>query len=114
LTIFVDSYFWQRWLWPEGEVLFFNTVLNRSADWGVQPFWWYFGSALPRALLAALPFAILGMILERRLWTYMAPPAIFVLLYSFLPHKELRFIIYVVPLFNLAAASFLARWYPSK
>ena len=70
-----------------------------------MPFLWYFYSALPRSLLGALPLAVVGVaVTGRRLAKVVAVALVFVLLYSFLPHKELRFIIYAVPLFNLAAA----------
>jgi alpha-1,6-mannosyltransferase len=29
VTIPLDSLLWGRWLWPEGEVLYFNTILNK-------------------------------------------------------------------------------------
>jgi alpha-1,6-mannosyltransferase len=77
-----------------------------------MPFLWYFTSALPRALL--LPFFSLPWALyreRRRAAVLLAPAVGFVLVYSLLPHKELRFVIYALPLFNLVAASAFANMY---
>lgn len=51
-------------VWPEGEVLFFNTVENKSSDYGVSPWYWYFMKAIPKGMLFTLlllPFAILRL-----------------------------------------------------
>ncbi|XP_071735998.1 dol-P-Man:Man(7)GlcNAc(2)-PP-Dol alpha-1,6-mannosyltransferase-like [Rutidosis leptorrhynchoides] len=114
LTILVDSIMWQKLLWPEFNVFWFNSVLNRSSEWGTHPFYWYFTSALPRSLLVAYPLFIFGAILDRRIIFYIFPVLSFVILYSKLPHKELRFIISAVPIFNLSAAIAASRIYNNR
>uniref|UniRef100_A0A5B7B8H3 Mannosyltransferase n=1 Tax=Davidia involucrata TaxID=16924 RepID=A0A5B7B8H3_DAVIN len=114
LTVLVDTIMWRKLLWPEFEVFWFNSVLNRSSEWGTHPFHWYFTSALPRSLLAAYPLFMLGVLLDRRVLFYTLPVFSFVLLYSKLPHKEVRFIISSVPIFNLAAAIAASRVYNNR
>jgi len=109
ISIPLDSYFWQKPLWPELWGFYYNAILGSSSLWGVSPWHYYFTSALPR-LLNGYPFLLLLPISLRN--PALAPAAkrlaisslLFVAAYSVQPHKEARFILYVVPPLTAAAA----------
>ena len=102
LSVPVDSYFWQKPLWPELWGFYYNAIQGSSSEWGVSPWHYYFTSALPRLLLnpLSIPLMLLacfhpGMTQQAR---GLAIPALgFVAIYSLQPHKEARFIFYVIP-----------------
>ena len=112
LSLAVDSFFWQRLVWPELEVLLFNTVENRSSEWGTSPWHWYFTSALPRILMGEVLLVLCGLFMrpvgkqfiDSRLTSIAALVLSFTALYSCLPHKELRFLFPIMPGLAVLAA----------
>ena len=64
----------------------------------------YFSSYLPKLLLSSLPLSGLGFLLDPRIRSLLIPYLAFIGIISGLAHKEWRFVIYVVPAFNIAAA----------
>ncbi|THV06315.1 hypothetical protein K435DRAFT_960579 [Dendrothele bispora CBS 962.96] len=116
LTTAVDTYMWGTFptpLWPEFSSIYFNVVEGKSSEWGVSPFHTYLSSLLPKLLLSSLPLSALGLLIDRRIREFLVPYGLFVLLISCLGHKEWRFIVYVVPAVNVAAARG-ARWLVSR
>ena len=111
LTVPIDSFFWQRFpLWPELTGFMYNVMQGQSASWGVSPFHYYFSSALPRLLLnpylylVSIPLTLIMPGLRSQARDILIPNLVFVAIYSFQPHKEWRFIVYIVPPLTAVAA----------
>jgi hypothetical protein len=79
----------------------YHLILNLAQ---VSPFRTYFTVFLPRLLMATLPFIPIGVLRNNRVRALTWPAIFFVFLMSSLGHKEWRFIVYVVPTLNIAAA----------
>ncbi|KAI3323461.1 glycosyltransferase family 22 protein [Xylariaceae sp. AK1471] len=110
ISVPVDSYFWQKPLWPELWGFYYNAVLGSSSNWGVSSWHYYFTSALPKILTnpmssaVLIPFALWNPGTARQARALVMPSLLFVSIYSIQPHKEARFIFYVAPPLTAAAA----------
>ncbi|KAI9710231.1 MAG: dolichyl-P-Man:Man(7)GlcNAc(2)-PP-dolichol alpha-1,6-mannosyltransferase [Chrysothrix sp. TS-e1954] len=120
VTVAVDSFFWQRFpLWPEWIAFRFNTLEGRASEWGTSPWHYYFTNSIPRlmlnpvSLLICLPTALLVKSTRSFSIDILGPLFAYIAVYSVLPHKEWRFIIYTVPgLTGVASAG--ASWIWSR
>lgn len=111
LTVYLDSTFWQTFpLWPEFEAFRFNVIAGQSSEWGTEPWSFYFLNSLPRLLfnplsyLLAIPVALRQPATRSHALALLIPALSFVALYSFQPHKEWRFIVYIIPSLTAVAA----------
>ncbi|EPE06782.1 glycosyltransferase family 22 protein [Ophiostoma piceae UAMH 11346] len=112
LSVPIDSYFWQtlpRPFWPELHGFLFNVVDGQASAWGTSPWHYYFTSALPRLLLnpasfVLIPFALTRLPTRGPAALLTVPALAFIAVYSLQPHKEARFILYVVPPLTATAA----------
>lgn len=109
ISVPIDSYFWQKLLWPELSAFYYNAIEGSSSNWGVSPWHYYFSSALPRLMINPLagPLILLALFqpgTSNSARQLLIPSLFFLAVYSFQPHKETRFVFYVVPPFTAAAA----------
>ncbi|KAJ2906049.1 glycosyltransferase family 22 protein [Zalerion maritima] len=107
ISVPIDSYFWQRFLWPELAGFWYNAIQGKSSDWGTSPPSWYFVNALPKMLMSSLPLIPIPFFrpATRTPAAMLVTPCLaFVAIYSIQPHKEARFIFYVVPPLTATAA----------
>lgn len=114
LSITVDSFFWSDYTLPELDAFIFNIVSGNSKNWGVEPFYAYFTNYL-RLLFLPPTFLLLnylGFKLASNNVKIITLAGYFhILLLSFQPHKEWRFIVYSIPtIFILGAIAAAYIW----
>lgn len=110
-TVLIDSFFWQQFpLWPELAAFKFNVLAGQASAWGRHPWHFYFSNAIPRLLLNPLtyligiPVALIQPSTRPSAALIIIPSLAFVAVYSVQPHKEWRFIVYVIPPLTATAA----------
>ncbi|TAQ89686.1 hypothetical protein B7494_g1966 [Chlorociboria aeruginascens] len=109
VSVPLDSYFWQQLIWPEFAGFYFNAIEGKSSDWGTSPPLYYFTSVLPKLLnpinlLFLIPLAFILPSTRYAARDLVIPSLSFVTIYSLQPHKEWRFIVYVIPPLTAAAS----------
>ncbi|PGH27349.1 hypothetical protein AJ80_01061 [Polytolypa hystricis UAMH7299] len=116
VTVCIDSFFWQKFpLWPEFAAFKFNVLAGQASAWGTQPWHFYFTNALPRLLLnpltylVGIPLACLLPSTRQSASSILTPSLAYIAIYSLLPHKEWRFVLYTIP--SLTATSALGASY---
>lgn len=111
LSGLIDSYFWQRLTVPELESFVFNVIEGKSELWGTEPFHAYFTKYLLTIFVPPTVLALQGVALlndptdNSSLKVLGLSSLLYTGILSLQPHKELRFIIYVIPLFTLIGAN---------
>ncbi|KAJ8720607.1 hypothetical protein PYW08_006072 [Mythimna loreyi] len=113
----LDSYFYGRLVVTPWEFFRFNVLHDVASFYGQHPWHWYLTQGIP---------AVLGINLLPVLWgitnvlrrpkenkiggLLLAAAALHVALYSFVPHKEFRFVLPLLPIFMYLAQDVIVPW----
>lgn len=112
LTFILDSMFYGRPVITIWNFANFNVFQGGSEHFGTNPFYWYFSEGLFSVLTVHIFTIILGTLLALfKREVSIAPfllATLYVLFHSFLPHKEHRFLLPVIPLLCLYSGYFFA------
>lgn len=113
----LDSYFYGRLIITPWEFFRFNVLNDIASFYGQHPWHWYLTQGLP---------AVLGINLVLVLWSsinilrrpkenkvgllLLAATALYLAVYSFIPHKEFRFVLPLLPIFTYLAQDVIVPW----
>ncbi|CAI5441996.1 unnamed protein product [Caenorhabditis angaria] len=119
LTIIIDSWAYGQFTIPLWNFLQFNVFQGGSAFFGVHPWHWYFTAGIPTVLTIQIIPIIIGLLGPNIFRPTLLPfyaTSLYILVHSFLPHKEQRFLLPIIPLLCIyAGGAFqnLKKWQPT-
>ena len=108
----IDSWFYGHLTFPLWNFVKFNFLSDSNQIFGVNSPVWFFYSGVPGVLGTFLPFFIFGVM--KNFTSKKIPPVVLFIIvwtlgiYSIPPHKEMRFILPILPLMLIYAAYFFA------
>ncbi|KAJ8029122.1 GPI mannosyltransferase 3 [Holothuria leucospilota] len=109
-SILIDRFFYGKWVFVQYNFLEFNVLHDMGSFYGSHPWHWYLTQGLPVILGAHLPLVMLGVketgrkLLSMKLLIFWV-----IFVYSFLSHKEFRFILPVLPMCMLFCGLFISQ-----
>ncbi|CAL9728570.1 dol-P-Man:Man(7)GlcNAc(2)-PP-Dol alpha-1,6-mannosyltransferase [Monosporozyma unispora] len=113
LSIFIDSHFWGEFTLPEFDAFIYNVISGNSSNWGTEPITAYFTHYLRMLFIppTILMLNYLGFKFAPDNLKIVGLASYFhIIVMSFQPHKEWRFIVYSIPpiiMLGSAAAAYL-------
>ncbi|KAG5881606.1 hypothetical protein JTB14_030303 [Gonioctena quinquepunctata] len=116
-SILLDTWVHGTFVVTVYEFIKFNLVEDIGSFYGTQPWHWYLSSGLPAILgIEFIPFVLASVVVLKNRKVHpnelvILGTIVFALaLYSFLPHKEFRFILSLLPLVFYISSRFLSAW----
>lgn len=106
IGVLIDFWGYEKWVWAPYNYFYQNLVLNKSANFGVEPFYYY----LVKPLIKGVPPLSLFVLFfsSKYMWKNRRSSLIyalltFLLVHSYIPHKEVRFLIPVYIILTIFA-----------
>lgn len=106
--ILIDYHFYGRLVVVPYNFLMFNVIEGGGSFYGSHPWHWYFSQGFPAITATLLPFIIGGLWLSQKV-DYFIPVMWIITIFSFLSHKEFRFLLPILPL-SLMYAGYALVW----
>ncbi|XP_043994222.1 GPI mannosyltransferase 3 [Gambusia affinis] len=98
ISALIDCLFYEKWTLVQLNFIKFNILYGVADFYGSHPWHWYFSQGFAVVIGPHLPFFLHGCSLAFRKYRILLATVLWtIVVYSFLPHKEFRFIYPVLP-----------------